>query len=94
MVNFLRLNCEIGEQVNDLKQKHSIEDAARQKLLGYINDIRSACDQPHESKPPPNHWQSCDYSSARTDSLRAYALDTAKTPQQRQLAEEVCRLFT
>ncbi|KAG0569483.1 hypothetical protein KC19_6G093600 [Ceratodon purpureus] len=76
-------------QVNDLKQKQSIEDAARQKLLGYINDIRSACDQPYESKPPPNHWQSCDYSSARTDSLRAYALEVTNTPQQKQLAEEV-----
>lgn len=73
-----------------LKQKKSIDDAAQQELLGYINEIRSVCDQPYQSKPSPNHWQSSDYFSARTDSLRAYALEIARTPQQRQLAEEVC----
>lgn len=85
----LRSNCKNREQVNDLKVKQSIEDAARQKLLEYINEIRSACDQPFQSKPPPNHWQSSDYFSARTDSLRAYGLEIARAPQK-QLAEEVC----
>ncbi|XP_024394538.1 ribonuclease II, chloroplastic/mitochondrial [Physcomitrium patens] len=79
-------------QVNDLKQQQIIEKAAREELLVYINEIRSACDLPHESKPPLNHWQSNAYFNARTDALRVYALELAsapKAPQQRQLAEEV-----
>lgn len=90
MVLVLGPDCEHGEQVVDLKQKQSIADAAREKLLGYVNEIRSACDQPHHSKPSPKHWQSSDYFSARTDSLKAYALETIRTLQQKQLAEEVC----
>lgn len=75
--------------MSELRQQQIVEQAAQEELMAYVNELRTACKEPFDSKPPSTFWQSTDHFSMRTDSLKAYALETSKQPQQKKYAEEV-----
>ncbi|CAK9266221.1 unnamed protein product [Sphagnum jensenii] len=78
-----------SSQVNDLQQRQMVEEAARQEVLSYVREVRLACEQPLDAKPPPSFWESNEKLHMFTESLKSYALELCRQPLQKKGAEEV-----
>jgi len=66
-----------------------VEEAARQEVLSYVREVRLACEQPLDAKPPPSFWESNEKLHMFTESLKSYALELCRQPLQKKGAEEV-----
>lgn len=75
--------------MNDLRKQQLVAEAAQQQLLDYVHELQMACQQSHDSKPPPSFWQSNENFRIRTECLKAYALELSQQVQEKKCAEEV-----
>ncbi|KAJ7539995.1 hypothetical protein O6H91_11G117600 [Diphasiastrum complanatum] len=76
-------------QVNELRERHALDEVARRQLDVYVNAVRKSMSSPSELKPAKSGWHSDEFFSKRTDALKALSLESCFENEQKKLALQV-----